>query len=513
MLVLAACSDDAADVSPVEDANEGNAEPEDVAEGGEIRIAMGALPPVLDPVQYNTPPNNFVQDMLFSTLTKVNSTGDEVVIEPYLAESWEHVDDLVWEFYLQKGLEFPNGEPLDAEAVVWSTEFVLDPDSNKAMASRINTIEKIEAVDETTVRITTTDADPLLPSRMGALAIMPPGDFKKRGEEEFLSDPIGTGPFAVEEFVPGQRLVVVPNEHSAGPTPNLDSMEFEVIPESGSRISALRAGDVDVVHRLPTEQIESVEGDGYQVVGQVESGTYNLTMVQEDGPLADPQVRRALQYAIDRETINDRILAGLGETASQLVNPGFTGYCEDIEPLPYDPERAREMLADAGYPDGFEVDMQASRGFLVNDDTLAEAVAGYLTEVGVKVNLDIMEYGPFLDAFYDPAQRTGLYAWRVSANPFLDADLSMSFWLSEDPVHRAPYSNKQYDDLFLEARQELDEDRRQELLCDATEVLLEDAPVLIMLHLPDVWAMTDEIANFQIEAYGVPVFHDVGLSQ
>lgn len=509
-VILAACGGSGDGTDPAGEAPNESPAP---AEGGELRVAMGALPPVLDPVQYNTPPNNFVQDLLFSTVTKVDSTGGEVEIQPSIAESWEQTDDLVWEFQLVPDLEFPNGEPLDAEAIKWTAEYVLDPDNNKAMASRINTIDKVEAVDATTLRVTTTAPDPLLPSRLGALAVLPPGDLEKRGADEFLSDPIGTGPFTVEEFVPEERLVVVPNEDAVGPVPNLDRIELNVIPEPGSRIAALRAGDVDVVHRLPTEQIDSIEGDGFQVVSQVESGTYNLTMIKEDGPLADPQVRRALNYAVDRELLNEQILAGLGEPASQLVNPGFSGYCEGLEPFAYDPERARQMLADAGYPDGFDIPMQASRGFLVNDATLAEAVAGMLAEVGVDASLEIMEYGPFLDAFYDPGQRTGLYAWRVSNNPFLDADLSMSFWLSDDPVHSAPYSSAEYDEVFLESRRELDPDRRQELLCQASEILHEDAPVLMLLHLPDVWALGPRVANFEVEAYGVPLFHQVGLSE
>lgn len=480
--------------------------PEEAPTGGTLRVAMGSLPPILDPVQYNTPPNNFVQELLFATVTKVNSLGADVIIEPYVAESWKSVSELEWEIALVPGLQFSNGEPLDAEAVKFSAEYVLDPANNKAMRSRINTIDTVEVIDANTLKITTLFADPLLPSRLGALAVLPPVDFQARGEAEFVTDPVGAGPFLVEEFVRDERLVLVPNPNSARFTPSLDRLIFQVIPEAGSRIAALRAGDVDMVHRLPTEQIDRVRADGFVVEGFVESGTYNMSMIMEDGPLADPAVRRALQYAIDRETLNDRILAGLGEPASQLVNPGFTGFCERIEVFPYDPDLARRLLAEAGYPNGFDLQMQASRGFLLNDDTLAEAVQGYLGDVGVNVELDIMEFSLYLDAFFNRDQRTGLFLWRVSGNPFLDADLSMSFWLSTDPVHNAPYANEEYDALFQQSRRELDPAARQELLCQASEVLLEDSPVMPILYLPDVWGMTDSVFGFQAEAYGVPSF-------
>lgn len=507
-LVVAACGGDGdADPTPAApEAGSTTSTPEEGETGGTLRVAMGSLPPVLDPVQYNTPPNNFVQELLFATVTKVNSLGDQVVIEPYVAEGWENLSELEWEISLVPGLQFTNGEPLDAAAVKFSADYVLDPDNNKAMRSRINTIDTVEVIDETTLLITTLFADPLLPSRLGALAVLPPVDFQARGEADFVSNPVGAGPFMVEEFTSGERLILVPNPDSVRFTPNLDRLVFEVIPESGSRIAALRAGDVDMVHRLPTEQIDQVSGDGFKVESFVESGTYNMTMITEEGPLADPAVRRALQYAIDRETLNDRILAGLGEPASQLVNPGFTGFCDRIEVFPYDPDRARQLLAEAGYPNGFDLEMQASRGFLLNDDTLAEAIQGYLSDVGVNVSLNIMEFSLYLDAFYNRDQRPGLFAWRVSGNPFLDADLSMSFWLSTDPVHNAPYANEEYDALFQQSRRELDPAARQELLCQASELLLEDSPVMPILYLPDVWAMTDSVSGFQAEAYGVPSF-------
>lgn len=481
---------------------------EETAEGGELDVAMGALPPMLDPVQYNTPPNNFVQDLLFSTVTKIDSSGDETEVGPGVAESWEQLDDTTWQFTIREGLEFPNGEPLDAEAVAWTAEYVLDPDNQKPMASRINTISEIEAIDATTLEVTTDGPDAILPSRMGALAVLPPEAVEEQGEDFYL-DPIGTGPFAVEEFQAEQRLVLTPNESAIGEQPVLDRVTLEVIPEAGSRVSALRAGDVDVIHRLPTEQIESLESDGLVVTAQVESGTYNLTAIQEEGPLAEQEVRQAINYAINREALNEQILAGLGEPASQMSNPGFTGHIDDIEPFEHDPERARELLAEAGYEDGVEVDFQASSGFLVNDATLAEAIAGMLSDVGIEANLQIMEYGTFLDAFFTPEARDGIFAWRASNNPYLDAELGLQFFESDNAVHSPPYGNSEYDELLEQIRTELDKDARDELIREATEILREEAPVIMVLHLPDVWGMSEEVANFPIQATGVPVFESV----
>jgi peptide/nickel transport system substrate-binding protein len=501
-IALVGCSDD-----------DGGGSTADPVKGGELTIAMGSLTPDLDPLQYNTPPNTFPMELFYDSLTSIDTADGSVKVVPNLAVSWDRVDDTTWDFELEKGLKFSNGEPVDATSVKATADFVLDPDNAKGQTTRLNTIDEVEVVDADTLRVHTTAPDPLLPARMSVLPVLPAKAFAAGDEMAFYADPIGTGPWKVDEWVSGEKLVIVPNEDAFGGAPALDKITFTVIPEASSRVAALRSGDVDIVHKLPTDQMSSVEDAGARVVSAVESGTYVVDAIADSGPLADVRVRQALNYAIDKDGLVEGIMGGLGEVdAAQFSNPGFTGHCDDIEPYPFDPDKARELLKEAGYADGLDLTMQTSNGYILNDGLLAEAISEMLADVGVNVDLDIMEYSTYLDAFYDQKQRADLYAWRASNNPFFDADLAMQFWMTDNPVHPTAYSNPEYDRVFTQSRSELDETRRGELVCQASDILREDAPVIFGLHVPDVWAASDDVATFEVGQDGIPKFTQIQLA-
>lgn len=503
-LALAACGS-SGDPDPADEV--------DAAEGGELTIAMGSLSPDLDPLQYNTPPNTFTKELFYDSLTTIDTSTDEVTVAPSLATEWSRLDELTWEFTLAPDVEFSDGTPVTAEAVASTAAFAIDPANNKGQTTRLATIEQVRAVDDATVRVRTLAPDPLLPARMSVLPVLPAGVLTADGQFDVYADPVGTGPWVVEEWVPGEELVVVPNERAFGEAPRLDRLTLTVIPEASSRVAALRSGDVDVVNKLPTDQMGSIEGDGDRIVSAVESGTYVVDLVAEDGPLADPAVRQALNHAVDKEALVEGIMGGLGEVnAAQFSNPGFTGHCGDIEPYAFDPDRARELLAEAGYADGFTVSLQTSNGYILNDSLLAQAIAGMLGDVGVDVDIEVMEYSNYLDAFYSPKTRADLFAWRASNNPFFDAELGGQFWLSDNTVHPTAYDNPEYDEVFNASRSELDEDRRTDLLCEASSILREDAPVIFGLHVPDIWAVSDGVASFDVGPDGIPLFTTAALA-
>lgn len=482
-------------------------------QGGELKVASGTLPPLLDPMSYNSPPNNWVQDLIFSTVTRIESYGDTVKVAPQVAASWKQVSDLVWEFEIAPGLAFSNGEPINAETVAWSAAFLIDPANAKSQANRLTaSITAVEAVGELTVRVTTSYPDQTVPSRMGALAVIPPKAVKEAGDA-FYTAPVGSGPFLVEEFLPEERLVLVRNPNVVGLEPALlDRVVIEVIPQAGSRVAALQSGDVDVIRAVPTEQIEFLESAGFKVVSKVEAGIYQLTAWQPEGPLNDVRVRHALSTAIDRNALNEVILSGRGEVATQPVNPGYPGYCAEVGPYVYDPEAARQMIVDAGYGDGFTVKLQSSQGYIANDTVLAEAIAGMLSEIGVTVDLEIQEFGSFLAAFRDPALRPGLFAPRFANNPFLDSELALSFYLSTYKNHASGWVNADYDAAWQAARTATSAEARDAAFCDAVKILRDEEPAIFLVHMPDVWAISPAVATLPLEATGVPVFEKAGLA-
>lgn len=510
LLLLAGCAGGPQEGGPEPSTDLGFPTSDNVASGGEMTIGLGGVPPILDPLMYGTPPTNFIQELLFSSLTRMETKDGTAKLVPGMATSWEQVNPTTWEFQVREGVTFPNGEKLDANAMAFSLNYLRDPENAKANAAHVKTVSGAKATSSTTLVVTTAEPDPLLPNRMVAVYGLPPQDVTDRGAE-FFANPIGTGPFEVVNFQPEQLLELQRNENSAYGPPNLERLVLQALPDAGARIAALKAGDVDAINRLTTEQVKSVASAGFTVAYQIENGTYIVTAIQSDGPLSDVRVRQAISMAIDREALNESLLDGLGQPASQFVKPGAIGYCPALKTVKYDPDGAKKLLAEAGYADGFSTKLQASNGYLVNDTTLAEAMQAMLADVGIDATLEIQEFGSFLDSYFDPNQRPGLYAWRNGNQHFLDAESAMTNLSGLNATHKTIFSNSEFDQTLLAVRSELDADKRQKQLCTLAGILRDEAPVIPVLHLPDVWALSDEIVNFPINGSGVPDFADVGF--
>lgn len=496
MVLLTACSSageappDAAGAT----AGDGTETVED--RGGAITIGLGALPDSLDPYVNATPPRSYLLAALFTTLTRVEGGAPPETV-PALARSWERVDELTWEFVLEPEVATDSGGPLDADAVAASASFVLDEANGRSLRSQLGTVSAVDAVDATTVRFTTEQPEPLLPTFLSALAIVPADALA--GADAFFAAPQGTGPFAVEAWTPGERLELVANPAAFGEPPALERLTLVAIPEDAARVSALRAGDVQVINKVPLDQLGNLEQDGVAITSVVEPATYLVDLYADEGPLADPRVRQALNLAVDRQGLLDGVLGGQGAVAEgQLVPPSVAGYCEDVEAYPYDPEEARALLAEAGAGE-LALTMQTSSGFIVNDTLLAQAIVAQLAEVGVDVELEVMETGRFFEAFADPELRADLYAWRLTASPQLDAIIPAGFFRSEGSVHDTGWDSAEYDDAFaVAAAAEPGSEERQEALCTMATVLHDEAPVLFGLNIPDVWASAQGVTGFAV---------------
>jgi peptide/nickel transport system substrate-binding protein len=360
-----------------------------------ITIGMGEDFPTLDGY-INTARDGVVISMhIFDNLIYRNPKTFEY--EPLIATSWDRIDDKTIEFKLREGVTFHDGSPLTAEDVAFTFNYWAKPESGARVQGSVSWIDRVEVVDDYTVRLISKAAAPAAMEFVaGSLPIYPSDYFEKVGAKEFGQKPVGAGPYKVESFGDGLVKLVAHEgyyEGGAKRTPSIKTVNWRIIPDTATRIAEVIGGGVDWVWNVPSDQVEQLE-----VVPTLEvalGSTLRIAMVAldaagrsgEKNPLTDVRVRRAVNHAIDRETIVTNLVGGDGEVLNVPCHPIQFG-CETDAAVVYDynPEKAKELLAEAGYADGFTVKLGSYR-----DRARAEAVQSYLAAVGIKAELEVLQ--------------------------------------------------------------------------------------------------------------------------
>jgi peptide/nickel transport system substrate-binding protein len=466
-----------------------------------LRVAVPTFPNSLDA---SIAAERNAQNVAWQFFDSLVWANDENIIEPALAQDWDVSEDGTdYTFYLREDVTFHNGEPFNADAVVYSWERGKEPEIE--WSDRWARAESVEAIDEYTVRITTEEPDPLL---LGTIAqywnIVPPEYTEEVGNDEFGAAPVGTGPFKFVEWVREDRIVMEANEdYWRDGLPKVDEVIYRPIPESSTRMAAIQTGEVDIVNRLTAEQADALESvPGVNVVtypiDRVFYIAFNNLTSGEGEPTEDPLVRQAMNYAVDRQAIIDSLFEGRAQLATGLMTESNLGYDQSIDPYPYDPERARELLAEAGYPDGFEMGFAAPAGAYTNFEQVAEAVQGYLADVGIETTLDIMESGRYWDLEAEK-QLPPLFgdSWSERSGESLPRlqgalggwDASFSSW-----------SDPEIDDYLDRIAVTIDQDERAELYTELHNYMY-DNPPFIYLYVPETFEATrDNVVDYRPRA-------------
>jgi peptide/nickel transport system substrate-binding protein len=368
---------------------------------GTLRVALSTMPNAIEPAVADERNATNVASQLFDSLVWTDDNGKVV---PALAESWTiSKDGTEYTFKLRKGVTFHNGEPFTADSVIYSWK----RGKKKGMkwADRFNIVKSMEKVDDYTVKASCGDKpNPLLLRYISNdWGMIPPKYHQKVGENGFLLHPVGTGPFMFKEWKKGDRLVFEanPNYWEKG-YPKVQTLIFRPIPESSTRVAAIKTGEVDIVGRLSAEEAGSLKG-----LPSVKPFSYNVDRVYyiafnnltsgKGLPTESPLVRRAMNYAVDVQAILDALFNGNGRQATGFVTPGNIGYDKEIKPFGFDPEKAKALLKEAGYAKGFDIDFACPAGAYTNFEQVCEAVQGFLSDVGINTNLSIMESGKYWD--------------------------------------------------------------------------------------------------------------------
>lgn len=350
-----------------------------------LRVAVVGLPRTQGhPYAVSNLPAIYVFTALYDALTFVDGEGR---VEPWLATSWRQSSPTTWEFTLRDGVTFSNGEPFDAAAVVASVDYLTSPAARgDTSAAELSSLARARALDRLTVEITTNAPNPVLHREVSALRIVAPKHWAEVGPEGYARAPVGTGPFQVERWE-AARIVLAAFRGSWRP-PKVDRLEFRALPEMSSRVQGLLSGQIDMAFALRVDEKPLLEAAGHRLQANRGTGVFVIALnVEKDARFRDVRVRQALNLAVDRAGISRTMLAGEISPASQFTPPNATGYDPDLKPYPYDPDRARALLAEAGYSGGFAFVFEGVMGGAVSDGALFQQIAADLAKVGVRMEI------------------------------------------------------------------------------------------------------------------------------
>lgn len=482
------------------------------ASAQELKIGLAAEPSAMDPHFHNLTPNSSLLSHVFERL--VETAADNKLV-PGLAESWKAIDDTTWEIKLRANVKWHDGSPFTADDVVFTFERAPNvPNSPSSFASAIKG-KTVKKVDDLTLQIKTTAPAPLVPNDLSNLLIVS----KKNGEGAQTTDynsgkaAIGTGAYKFAAFVPGDRIELSANDGYWGAKPAYKKLTFKPIKAGPARVAALLAGDVDLIEDVPTADIERLKKEGKVDISQGVSRRviyFHLDhwraetpfITAKDGskiknPLQDVRVRQAMSKALNREAIVSRVMEGVAIPASQLLDVSFFGTSKTLKPTAFDPEGAKKLLAEAGFPNGFKMTLHGPNGRYTNDVKIAEAAAQMFTRAGIETSVETLPPAVFFNrasagANGQPEFSFILVGWGSDTGETSSSLKSLLGSFNKEKgtgtANRGRYSNKDLDALIEQALATVDDAKRQDLLAKASELAMGDIGLIPSHYQINTWA-------------------------
>jgi peptide/nickel transport system substrate-binding protein len=507
--------------------------------GGTMVIGLSAEIMTLDPADYRDTTTETVIRNMFDGLVTRSSDG-RVLLQ--LAESATLIDDVTWEFVLKQGVTFHNGEDLTAEDVKFTFDRIITENAieypephTSPRKGLIGPVESAEIVDDYTVRLHLSAPFPAAMQMLVHQQIVPKDYFEEVGTEGFIAAPVGSGPFKFVEGSLSDQIVMERFDDYYGGAdelppvgpPLLDRVIFRILPEATTRVSALRAGEVDIIQVVPSHMIPVLATDaGVRVVSGPSTRPAWMEMNVNQPPFDDVRVRLAMNYAVDAEAILDTVLGGLGVVIAGPLSPYNNFADATLEPYGYDPDKALELLAEAGWTDSDE------DGFLDKDGEIftfvidvrptskprAEGLAGQLQELGIDATVRVWgDYSVLKPLMLDGERTAYVGDWGDSAfDPVGHFEAKWHSFVEGTGNGRgnfSGYSNPRVDELVAAGEIEADVERRHELYDEAQQLVYEESPA-VFLFLPDiVEASSASVQNWTVAADGRLNMHDVWFSE
>ena len=415
-------------------------------------------------------PEDSIAAHLWDTLVWLNN---DLELEPRLAESWSLVNNFTWQLELRQGVTFHNGEPFDAQAVKFSLERTRQIENSLETFAQDVTLESVEIIDDYTVRIHTANPAVSTIYELSTVEMLPPTYYSQTDMKDLARNPVGSGPYRLVSWDPGGSVVLDSDADYWLGAATIDTLVFQTEPDVGTRLTRLADGDADLITDLPLDRAEAASTRDTRLSAIESTRRLFIGLRIDDGsPLADKRVRQALNYAVDVQALIAEFHGGHGQRYGSWVNPPHANI--SLSPWPYDPQKARDLLAQAGYPDGFEITMDTPVGRYYRDREIAEAIAAQLAKVGIKVTVQPWEWSIYVRERLVPKKTAPLFLLSLASrgNALEDTrNLAYDF-----PFNPTLWYDKDFQDLISQAQGQFDQALRLNLLQQAQAIAYEEAP-------------------------------------
>ena len=456
------------------------------AENNTIVVSQGSDVLTLDPMLDTSPIGVNVFRNVFDALTRIEADGS---VTPLLAVSWSASEDTkTWEFTIRTNAKFHDGQPITADDIVWNYKRLLG-EMKSPVRSYISKLTSVEVSAPNTVRFMLSEPFAPFDRQVSLISIISKRAFEEIGAAKFALAPIGSGPFKVVRWVKDDRVELAAVDDYWAGAPKIKTLIFKPVPSETTRAAALSSGELDVVPILPPALVASLGNRRGLRIERVASNKVVYVGFDVKNPLlSDVRIRQAVDLAIDRNALSTRLLRGLGKPSGQVVAPVTFGYAADIEPSPFDPARAKQLVAASGYK-GDKIGLQYPNNNLAFGEEVAQAIANFLGQVGINVELQGMEYSAFFPLWANRKLNSmHLFAYGPS---IMDADLIIGSLY--DSSGRVYWTDPKVDQLAKQQRSERDKDKRRALIGEILKLSKEAVPYAPLYNEIHAYGVQDRI--------------------
>jgi peptide/nickel transport system substrate-binding protein len=470
-----------------------------------LRVGVAEMPPSGVPWSGVGAPGQYVWSSVFDALTVIGSDG---AVHGALATSWTARDPKTWDFKLRPGVTFSNGEKADADAVVQTLRFLLSPSGRAQFATHVGNyayLSGASALDDQTVEVTSSQANSLVPNALSIVYIVPPRYFEQQGVDGFAARPVGTGPFVVSEWGADRIVLAKRRGGSWRGSPGVDEVQVLPLRDPAARLQALQSGQVDVANGLEPDQLDGLRQRGFLVVNAPRATIMSLALIaNKGGPLEKPEVRQALNYAVDRDAMAKDLYRGLSRPAVWPVQ-GVHGYSAGRRSFAHDPAKARQLLAAAGYPGGFAITAEVVVGQFPADAEIYQAMAADLKQVGVTVNLVTVDFASqWLPKFSGRAKWAGdAFGLSWNAAPLMDGIRPFTYFACKYAAQF--YCDAAAQPLIDRVNGTFEPAPRDAALRDLLDYNMQNPPAVLLVESRELWAAKGSVKGLSVAAFNVPL--------